>query len=423
MTVGAKPKRKSRFGRLLLFLLILVGVVIFAAPFVPLSPIDRAIETRLGTAFGRKVTVETTRLQLVPRPTVKITGMVIDDPAGESPFISSEEVHADLSLFDSLTSRELVLDSLSLTNVRINLVRDQNGIWNWTTRQQPVSAKNSAFSFWSPAVLAISVLQSNFDFTTLRVENGSVNIKEFNGTEVTESLYNNIKLEAALTPSAESSGSTNIKGELIAVSEPTESASLLHATLPFDLNLTRSTPGFTAEGNVGPGAIETKNIKMRAFEIEGWLKSNPGEPLTAEGRLVAEDTLLPTINLSEQVAQALRTSQIGDMSAGTAIGRLETAFTSSQGVVTTTNLQITELDGLGDATAPSGHFKIDSALELNYAANLMLSPDATSRIKSANTLLGVLVTALEINNRLPVPVSVQGDVRQPQIQVDVSRIF
>jgi predicted transcriptional regulator len=38
-------------------------------------------------------------------------------------------------------------------------------------------------------------------------------------------------------------------------------------------------------------------------------------------------------------------------------------------------------------------------------------------------MIGLLATLLESNNQLSVPVRITGDLRQPEVQVDVSRIF
>jgi len=105
------------------------------------------------------------------------------------------------------------------------------------------------------------------------------------------------------------------------------------------------------------------------------------------------------------------------------VAALETDFQISQGTVHTSGLRIQQLDGLGDATAPNGNFRIDSALILNYAATVVLTPEATSRVKSLSPALGLVVTILETNNRVSVPINVSGDVRNPEVQVDVSRIF
>ena len=145
--------------------------------------------------------------------------------------------------------------------------------------------------------------------------------------------------------------------------------------------------------------------------------------MTGKGQLSANDLDIHTANLSERVARALKADQIGDMSPGTAVAGLETDFQILQGTVHTTGLRIQQLDGLGDATAPSGNFKIESALIVNYAATVVLSPEATSRVRSLNPALGLVVTILETNSRVSVPINVSGDVRNPEVQVDVSRIF
>jgi hypothetical protein len=135
------------------------------------------------------------------------------------------------------------------------------------------------------------------------------------------------------------------------------------------------------------------------------------------------DLVIHTVNLSERVARALKIDQIGDMSPGTAVASLDTDFQISQGTVNTPGLRIQQLDGLGDATVPTGSFKIDSALTVNYAATVVLTPEATSRVKSMSNTVGLLVTIFETNNQLSVPIKITGDLRNPDVQVDVSRIF
>jgi hypothetical protein len=139
--------------------------------------------------------------------------------------------------------------------------------------------------------------------------------------------------------------------------------------------------------------------------------------------MYASDLFVSAFNLSEQVARALKIDQIGDMQPGTTIARLETDFKISNGSFNTTDLRIQELDGLGDANAQAGSFRLESALTVNYAAMVILSPDATARVKSVNTMVGLVVTALETNDRVSIPLNITGDLRNPEIQVDVNRIF
>jgi hypothetical protein len=140
------------------------------------------------------------------------------------------------------------------------------------------------------------------------------------------------------------------------------------------------------------------------------------------GHMSASQIFIPSLNVSKQVAEAARVAQIGDMANGTNIGGLETDFNFDRDVVRTNNLRVERLDGLGDATADPGWFKIETALMLYYAARVELSSDATAQLKtSANPLIGAAVSVLQTSNRIAIPLNITGDVRNPNIQVDVLR--
>jgi hypothetical protein len=153
------------------------------------------------------------------------------------------------------------------------------------------------------------------------------------------------------------------------------------------------------------------------------MSTNTNGPLTGKGQLSAHDFDIHTANISERVARALKLDQIGDMNPGTVVAGFDTEFQIVEGTVHTTGLRIQQLDGLGDATAETGSFKIESSLIVNYSATLVLTPEATSRVKSVSPALGLVVTILETDSRVSVPINITGDVRNPEIQVDVSRIF
>ena len=229
-----------------------------------------------------------------------------------------------------------------------------------------------------------------------------------------------------MTPNAgeDSGASRQAKGELVLQSVEDGEADTFKATLPFDLKIDgRGTAALSVTGSIGPGPLETNNIKVGAFAINGEIASHKDTPLTGNGHMSVADLVIHSVNLSERVARALKLDQIGDMSPGTVVSTLDTDFQISQGIVSTPGLRIQQLDGLGDATAPTGSFKIESALTVNYAATIVLSPEATSRVKSMSSTVGMLVTIFETNNQLSVPVNITGDLRNPDVRVDVSRIF
>ena len=418
---------------LLLTLVFGVGAVVLS--LVPLSPLKHSVEARLSDTLGRSVTIDSARLSLIGRPHLILSGMTArEDPAfGDGVFLRAAEVRAGFDVIQFLRSRQITIDSIVFKSAQVDLVKNSNGVWSWTTLGKQASEASTAATLVSEPVSYTSILWLSADATlsasTLReikFENASVRLRDFAGSEPSELLYKHLDLNAALTPQAsdDSGHTSHARGNLALRSEQEGGADLFKGTLPFDIKIADRGPFLLSiSGSIGPGAIETANISIGEFAITGEINSNKNEPITGKGQLSASDLDIHTANLSERVARALKVDQIGDMNPGTAIAGLETDFEMLQGTVHTTGLRIQQLDGLGDATAPSGNFKIESALIVNYAATVVLSPEATSRVRSVNTALGLVVTILETNNRVSVPINVTGDVRNPEVQVDVSRIF
>lgn len=428
-------KRRGCFPKVLL-LIVLIGAAAVAVPLLPLSPLKSIVELKLSNALGRKVAIESVRLNLLSTPYLILTGMTAqEDPDfGDGVFLKAGEVRAGLDVIQSLRTRQIVIDSITLKSPRIDLVKNPNGVWSWTTLGRHPSEQSTISRFVSVALISLSGISLQFGgnlstegLKNLQIEGASVRLTDHTDRDHhLEVLYKNIRLNASMT-SISGEGSQRIsqaRGEMVAQSEEDGEAERFTGTLPFDLKIDGSGDShLSVSGSVGPGPIETRNISIGAITLNGEIDSNKDKPMTGSGRMIVTDLIIHTINLSERVARALKLDQIGDMNAGTVVASLETDFNISQGVVNTPALRIRQLDGLGDATAPNGNFKIESALTVNYAATIVLSPEATSRVKTVSTTVGLLVTILETNNQLSVPINITGDVRNPEVQVDVSRIF
>jgi len=422
------------FAGKLLFLIVVIVAGIVVIPYVPLTPLKAPVEQKLSETLGRKATIDSARISLLPKPHLIISGLTVQEDAafGGDVFLRAQNVQTGVDLMQYLSHRRIVIDSLSLQSPEIHLVKNNQGIWNWTTlgkQNLTVAALPSLASeatsfgatFWIPpgAQIQKSMIRE------IKIGDASVRMKDY--TEGTpEAIYKNVALEAWLTPQStgESGVNTKATGTITFNSEGSDQSDRLVATLPFDLQIDAgASASLSVSGSVGPGPIETKNITIRALAIDGEIKTSTDAPITGKGRMSIDDLDIHTINLSERVAQALKVDQIGDMNPGTSLGSLETNFQISQGTVHTTGLKIQQIDGLGDASAQEGTFKVGSALIIHYPATVVLSPEATSRVKSLNPALGLVVTILETNNRVSVPIDISGDVRNPSVQVDVSRIF
>ncbi|HKA21243.1 MAG TPA: AsmA family protein [Blastocatellia bacterium] len=426
--------RRGFAGKLLLMIAVIIAVIVII-PFVPLAPLKSPVEQKLAATLGRKVSIGSARINLVPKPHLIISGLTVEeDPQfGGDVFLKAEKVQTGLNVIQYVSHRRIIIDSIELQTPEIHLVKNSRGAWNWTTLGKQTSQQSASLTLPSETIsygAAIwipsgSQIQESM-IREIKVIDATVRVKDYTEEGTPEAVYKNVVLEAWLTPqsSADSKVNTQAKGAITFSSQGNDQCDRLVARLPFDLkiNASGSVP-LSVSGSVGPGPIETQNITIGALAIEGEISSSTDAPITGQGRMSIDNLDIRTINLSERVARALKVDEIGDMNPGTALANLETNFQISQGTVRTTGLKIQRLDGLGDASAQEGSFKVDSSLIVHYPATVVLSPEATSRVKSLNPALGLVVTILETNNRVSVPIDISGDVRNPAVQVDVSRMF
>ena len=115
------------------------------------------IANSIGSALGRKVTLDTVRVHLLPRPGFDLEGLVIDDDPAFSaePMIRAQDVSAAIR-FRSLLRGRLEIATLSATEPSINLVRTQDGRWNLASllernAQIPVAPTSKSPSELRPA--------------------------------------------------------------------------------------------------------------------------------------------------------------------------------------------------------------------------------------------------------------------------------
>src|SRR5664279_5279699 len=89
------------------------------------------IANSIGSALGRRVTLDKVSLRFLPRPGFDLEGLVIyDDPAfSAEPMIRAQEVSAAIR-FRSLLRGRLEIATLSATEPSVNLVRNHEGRWN-----------------------------------------------------------------------------------------------------------------------------------------------------------------------------------------------------------------------------------------------------------------------------------------------------
>lgn len=417
--------RKRRWLlRLLLFVAVLAIAAFFLAPLLPLDSFKPQVESRLSATLGRKVTVDSMRLTLRGGPSLTIKGMTAkEDPAfGDGDFMKADQVRANFSLKDYVLHRQLVIDGITITSPVFNFIKNGDGTWNWATLGASASAQTALLRPLAQLLSALLADAGKTRFNSIQIEDATIRVTDKTGKQP-ESLYKNIALKLAVADAKDAANASHATGEVRAESEEGDGVDKLKAVMPFDLIVDRGNgQSYSVKGTFGPGPLETKNLTAQSFKLDGQFDTQASSEMSGSGHISANEIFIPSLNVSQQVAGAARVNQIGDMNQGTKIGGLETDFNFDHDLVKTTNLRVQQLDGLGDAIADQGWFRIEAALMLSYAARIELSSEATAQLKSsANPLIGAAVTVLQTNNRIAVPLTITGDVRNPNIQVDVLR--
>ena len=127
----APPRPPSRRGRVMLALLLTVLLALFVPPYVNLQRFRGTLESSIGGALGRRVTIGAVHLRLLPRPGFDFDNFTVyDDPSiSNEPMLRADSVTASLRLA-SLWRGRLEIASLSLRDVSLNVVRAGDGSWN-----------------------------------------------------------------------------------------------------------------------------------------------------------------------------------------------------------------------------------------------------------------------------------------------------
>src|SRR5262249_6451415 len=92
------------------------------------------ISGSIGTALDRQVEISSVSLRFLPQPGVDLENFVVhDDPTfGAEPVLRAQEVTAVLRLTSLLRGR-LEISRLSLSDASLNLVRSNEGHWNFSS--------------------------------------------------------------------------------------------------------------------------------------------------------------------------------------------------------------------------------------------------------------------------------------------------
>jgi len=111
---------------------VLAALLLILFSFRPgVAQLRNRIARSIGSALGRRVSIDNVRIHILPRPGFDLGGLVIyDAPAfSAEPMIRAQDVFAAIRLRSLLMGR-LEIATLSATEPSVNIVRNSEGRWN-----------------------------------------------------------------------------------------------------------------------------------------------------------------------------------------------------------------------------------------------------------------------------------------------------
>jgi hypothetical protein len=132
MSEDAQPWQRNR-KRLWLALtaLVVILAVVIVPPYLSVSRYKASITHLISVSLGRPVRLSSVEVRLLPRPGFVLTNLTVEeDPAyGTEPVLHANTVTASIRLL-SLWRGRVELDTISVDEASLNLVRTENGRWN-----------------------------------------------------------------------------------------------------------------------------------------------------------------------------------------------------------------------------------------------------------------------------------------------------
>lgn len=257
--------------RLAILILTLVGLaalalVLFVQFYSPESQ-RVVLEKRLSEAFGAPAHIGTLKLSLSGGLGVEARNVRVelDSAYGEGSLLEIDEVHANVSVWHFLTTRELGVRTVSVTRPKIRLVKNPDGVWNWATlglAGSSESARSGLVGLLASASPGVPNVTTSTSTQLRSVDILSANVVLVDNTAqppvVTE--YRGLGIDASIAADAEG---RQVTGRITGNSAA-EGGEPLDVDVPFDIRLVR-TPDprrWRATGTIQAGRIATRNAQL-----------------------------------------------------------------------------------------------------------------------------------------------------------------
>jgi AsmA protein len=172
-------------------IIVLLLIIILALPlFINANQFKPTLETKLGAALGRQVTIGDIKLAIFSGGVTVSDIAIADDPSfSKSPFLTAKALAVGVELFPLIFHKEVNVDSITVDSPDVALIHGPGGKWNYSSLGGGSASKSNAPSNGSPNAGALSVKK-------LEIKNGKIVVSSTAGGQK-PSVYSDVNLEAS----------------------------------------------------------------------------------------------------------------------------------------------------------------------------------------------------------------------------------
>ncbi len=131
--MAQEGKKRFGFWRILAIVVVLLILAVVALPFLlDANQFRPKLESEIGGAIGREVKIGDLKLSLFSGGVAADDISIADDPAfSRSPFVHAKSLRVGVELSPLIFSKSLRITGISLVQPEINLIRSNEGVWNF----------------------------------------------------------------------------------------------------------------------------------------------------------------------------------------------------------------------------------------------------------------------------------------------------
>ena len=155
--------RHPLISSLLLVLILCVLGVVYVATF-HVEDLQRMVRDLVAGSLGERVVIEDVQVGFLPYPQVQLTGVRIDDPGRDASIFQASRIELDLNVL-SLMQTTLMPNALLIEDAYFDLVRNDEGQWNYREIFQREAAGQAGIGAWLAG-------------RSLKLTNGSVHVED-----------------------------------------------------------------------------------------------------------------------------------------------------------------------------------------------------------------------------------------------------